>query len=246
MEKAFHSITATRDIPLFIFGDHASRHIPENLNNLGLSGDDLTRHIAWDIGTDVIVRYLCEYFGCAGQLATTSRLVIDLNRDTGMLSSIPIDSDGTVIPGNQNLSEFEIQRRIKTYHTPYHKALTVALDTYDDPLVISIHSFTPKPDLGDERRVDIGLLVKHDEESAETLRQEFECGDDRFVIGINEPYSAHILNYTIDTAVAARGLRHLAIEVNQRHIDTDEKALSMAKTLARHLAPLATETQRKD
>lgn len=238
MEHPFHSIAATRDISLFVFGDHASRHIPESLNNLGLSGDDLTRHIAWDIGTDVIVRHLCEHFGCAGQLAKTSRLVIDLNRDTEMLSSIPVDSDGTIIPGNQNLTQAERKSRIEAYHTPYHSALSAALESYDDPLVISMHSFTPKPDLGDERRVDIGLLVKHDEVSAEALRQQFDRSDEDFIVGINEPYSAHILNYTIDTAVTGRGLRHLAIEVNQRHIDTDAKALSMAKILAKQLEPI--------
>jgi len=238
MKKAFHSIAATRDISLFVFGDHASRHIPEDLNNLGLSGDDLTRHIAWDIGTDVIVKYLCQHFGSAGQLATTSRLVIDLNRDTKMPSSIPVDSDGTIIPGNQNLTDADKQARVEAYHMPYHSALSSTLDTYYDPLVISMHSFTPKPDLGDERRVDIGLLVKHDEASAEALRQQFEQSDEDFIVGINEPYSAHILNYTIDTAVAARSLRHLAIEVNQRHIDTDAKALAIAKILATHLEPI--------
>lgn len=238
MAKPFHTITAKTDIPLFVFGDHASRHIPDALDNLGLSGDDLTRHIAWDIGTDVIVRYLCEHFGCAGQMAGVSRLVIDLNRDPDMPSSIPKDSDGTIIPGNQDIGEAERMARIETYHTPYHTELSTALSRYDDPMVISIHSFTDKPNLGDLRRVDIGLLVKHDEASAEALRQRFEDSDLDFVLGINEPYSAHVLNYTIDTAVAAKNLRHLAIEVKQSHIDTDDKALRMAKILADRLEPL--------
>lgn len=237
METAFETISAARDIKLFVFGDHASRHIPEELDNLGLSGDDLTRHIAWDIGTDVIVRYLCEHFGCAGQIASVSRLVIDLNRDTDMPSSIPVDSDGTIIPGNRNISPAERQTRIETYHRPYHAALSDRLDSYDDPLVISMHSFTDKPTLGDLRHVDIGLLVKHDEASADRLFHRIkEQGE--FNVAINEPYSAHVLNYTIDTAVAARGLRHLAIEIKQSHIDTDEKALRMAKILAERLEPL--------
>ncbi len=242
MNKPFDTIPALQDVPLFIFGDHASRHIPENLHNLGLSGDDLTRHIAWDIGTDVIVRHLCEHFGCAGQLACISRLVIDLNRNTAIPSSIPVESDGTPIPGNQDLTDAQRQDRIDSFHTPYHAALSKALSAYDDPLVISMHSFTPKPNLGDERSVDVGLLVKHDEPSANDLAAMFARLKLPLNLGINEPYSAHVLNYTIDIAVAARGLRHLAIEINQRHIDTDDKALEMAKILATCLEPIIFKT----
>jgi len=54
MTISHHSIKATKDTPFFVFGDHASKHIPAEYNNLGLSGDDLTRHIAWDIGTETI------------------------------------------------------------------------------------------------------------------------------------------------------------------------------------------------
>ncbi|MGJ8562677.1 MAG: N-formylglutamate amidohydrolase [Alphaproteobacteria bacterium] len=242
MTKPFHPIAAKQEVSLFVFGDHASKYIPDDLNNLGLTGDDLTRHIAWDIGTEVIVRHLCEHFGCAGQLAGASRLVIDLNRDTEMLSSIPVESDGTAIPGNAGIDVDERQRRIDTYHTPYHAALDCALAGYDDPLVISMHSFTPKPHLGEVRGVDIGLLVKHDEESAEALAGMFMLMGQNFRVAMNEPYSAHALNYTIDTSVASRGFRHLAIEINQRLIDTDVKALDMAKILADRLEPIVYKT----
>jgi len=45
MSEAFEYIPSRGHQELFIFGDHASRHIPSEYNNLGLSGDDLTRHI---------------------------------------------------------------------------------------------------------------------------------------------------------------------------------------------------------
>jgi len=56
MSDAFYSIPAAKNTPLFVFGDHASRHIPDAYDNLGLKGDDLTRHIAWDIGTETSLR----------------------------------------------------------------------------------------------------------------------------------------------------------------------------------------------
>ena len=232
------TIKAKRDFPLFVFGDHASRHIPDKYDNLGLHGADLTRHIAWDIGTDIIIKHLCEHFGCAGQLAAVSRLVIDLNRNSNSPSLIPSDSDGTRITGNINLSPKERQDRIELYHSPYHQALGQAIDALPDPLIISVHSFTPKPDLGDVRLVDIGLLVKHDIETAHALREMFMRLGMNYTLGINEPYSAYDLNYTIDMTAAPRGLRHLAVEINQGLIDTDAKALSMAKTLADRLEPI--------
>ena len=238
MSDAFYSIPAAKNTPLFVFGDHASRHIPDAYDNLGLKGDDLTRHIAWDIGTETVVRYLCEHFGCGGQLAGVSRLVIDLNRELDMVGLIPEESDGTFVPSNKGLSDADRQDRIERFYTPYHDALGAELDKLTDPLVLSIHSFTPKPKLGEARLVDIGLLVKHDVESAEQFREMFMRLGRNFTIGMNEPYSAYDLNHTVDAHVAPRGLRHLAIEVRQDHIDTDKKARDIAQVLAKQLEPL--------
>ena len=238
MSQAFNTIKATKDAPVFIFGDHASRHIPSEYDNLGLSGEDLARHIAWDIGTETVIRHLCEHFGCGGQLAVVSRLVIDLNRDLNAKGLIPEDSDGTFILGNHNLSSRERLDRIERYYAPYHTALGAALDKLRDPLVLSIHSFTPKPDLGDFRMTEIGLLVKHDELRAKQFQEMFMRLGRNFTIGMNEPYSAYDLNYTVDEHIAPRGLRHLAIEIRQDHIDTDEKARDIASVLADRLEPI--------
>ena len=245
MSDAFHTIPAARKTPLFIFGDHASKHIPAEYNNLGLSGDDLTRHIAWDIGTETIARELCAHFGCGGQVAGVSRLVIDLNRDLGADGLIPVTSDGTRIAANENLSRAERQERIDRFYKPYHTALGVALEALNDPLVLSVHSFTPHPKTGDFRPTDIGLLVKDDIESAEQFRGALSDAAPHFTVGMNKPYSAYDLNHTIDANIAPRGLRHLAIELRQDHIDTDEKAQNMARVLAVTLEPLLTRCRIK-
>ena len=228
---AFHVIPAATSAPVFIFGDHASRHIPDEYDNLGLSGDDLTRHIAWDIGTETVIRSLCKDFGCAGQLAGVSRLVIDLNRDPPAPGLIPRESDGTDIPANI-ISDAERQTRMERFYTPYHAALAQSLERLTAPFVLSIHSFTPRPKTGDARQTDIGLLVRHDEPSAERFKSIYQGLNPDFNVDINLPYSAYDLNYTIDEHVAPRGLRHLAIEIRQDHIDTDAKARAIASTLA--------------
>lgn len=231
MSSPFHIISATSDTPLFLFGDHASRHIPERYENLGLTGDDLTRHIAWDIGTEAVIRGLCERFKCGAVVAGFSRLLIDPNRSKRMESLIPDSSDGTLIPGNQNIDAVGRTERIETLYDPYHAALSQALNSLSSPLTVSVHSFTPKPDLGDQRSLDLGLLVKHDEGTAQAFKDAIYRLAPKLSVGMNEPYSAYELNHTIDFHVAPRALPHLAIEIRQDHISHDEGITRYVKLL---------------
>ena len=231
MSEPFHIIPATSEAPIFFFGDHASRHIPERYNNLGLSGDDLTRHIAWDIGSEAVLRGLCKRFKCGGLVAGFSRLLIDPNRSKRMESLIPDRSDGTLIPGNQTLDAAERAERIETLYTPYHAALSAQLNELSSPFVVSVHSFTPKPTTGAERSVDIGLLVKHDEGTAQDFKDALYRLAPKLSVGMNEPYSAYDLNHTVDTHIAPRALPHLAIEIRQDHIGHDEGVTRYAKLI---------------
>ena len=243
MSKPYEFIPAARDVPLFVFGDHASRHIPSEYDNLGLSGDDLTRHIAWDIGTETVVRTLCTEMGCAGQLAGVSRLLIDLNRVLTMTTLIPEVSDATVIPGNQNIDHRERQKRVDQYYAPYHENIGRALDAMGFGMGISIHSFTPQLKGKAPRELDIGLLFKVDEASAERFKTELSKVKPDWRVAYNEPYSAFDLNHTVDEHLDSRGLPHLSIEVNQAMIDTDAKAVSVARDLAKALRPLISKIE---
>lgn len=242
MSEAFEYIPAQGHDGLFIFGDHASRFIPSEYHDLGLSGDDLTRHIAWDIGTETIIRNLCAQFGCGGQLAAVSRLVIDLNRDLGADGLIPAMSDGTFIQGNQNLTSAQHRDRIDRFYLPYHSALGRRFNRLNDPLVLSVHSFTPQPLKGTRRLTDIGLLVKHDIETAERFQHSFAELKRKFIVEINKPYSAFDLNHTIDTHIGPRGLRHLAIEIRQDLIDHPAGCDDITDILIDRLAPLVNRT----
>ena len=145
MTDPFHLIASTSDAPLFLFGDHASRHIPERYDNLGLSGEDLTRHIAWDIGSEDVLRGLCARFGCGGMVAGFSRLLIDPNRSKRMDTLVPEDSDGTRIPGNQNLSAEGRKERIDTLYNPYHAALSAQLNKAEASSLICLLYTSPSP-----------------------------------------------------------------------------------------------------
>jgi len=246
MTDAFEHIPSQGGDDIFIFGDHASRRIPQAYDNLGLSGPDLSRHIAWDIGTEVMVRHLCAHFGCGGHLARVSRLVIDMNRELDAPGLIPEESDGTDIIANQKLTPDQRRERIERYYTPYHQALSQGLDALPaDPLIISMHSFTPHPLTGEARQTDIGLLAKHDMSSAEAFQALMQASEPGLNLAINKPYSAYDLNHTVDAHIAPRRFRHLAIEVRQDHVDTDDKARDMAVRLIKGLTPLVKRDYRQ-
>ncbi len=90
-----------------LFCDHASNHVPEELDNLGLPESELARHIAWDIGAAGVTEALSEILDAPAILCGTSRLVIDCNRQLNRPGLIPEVSDGTTILGNLNLTESE-------------------------------------------------------------------------------------------------------------------------------------------
>src|SRR3954447_13335636 len=97
-------INRSATAPLLLLCDHAATAFPKALGTLGVGPEDLRRHIAYDIGAAAVTRRLSVRFDAAAVLSGYSRLVIDLNRAPGDPTSIPVISDGTVVPGNRGLS----------------------------------------------------------------------------------------------------------------------------------------------
>ena len=133
--------------PFLLVCDHAGRRIPRRLQNLGLGAADLARHIAWDIGIAGVGRHLADRLDAALIMQPYSRLVIDCNRPPGSEELIPHESDGTAIPGNENLSADEAASRASEIFTPDHGAIEKHLDARAKAkratILISLHSFTP-------------------------------------------------------------------------------------------------------
>ena len=67
--------------------DHAGALVPRKLNSLGVSTEDLRRHIAWDIGAAAVAVKLAARLAAFLILQTYSRLVIDCNRPPGSAES---------------------------------------------------------------------------------------------------------------------------------------------------------------
>ncbi len=247
INTVFETLNLAGKAPLLLICDHASNHVPAELNNLGLTPEQLNRHISWDIGADSITRELSKRMDAAAVLCGTSRLVIDANRQPGDATGIPKTSDGIVIPGNQILSEADRIERTDKYFWPYHHAIADTLAhlrrrdaaPQNAPAIFSIHTFTPamshlslehtENELA--RPWHAGVLWNRDPRIAEPLIHLLR-NYDSLIIGDNEPYSGKEVYYSVDFHAGAAGLPHCAIEVRQDLVESSEGAANWAKIIS--------------
>ncbi len=117
--------------PFLLVCDHAGKRIPRALNDPGLRGADLSRHIAWDIGIEGVARRLADWLDAHVIMQIYSRLLIDCNRPPGSSTSITPVSDGTVIPGNENIAMEDAASRVREIFSPYHGTIERCLDAQE-------------------------------------------------------------------------------------------------------------------
>ena len=116
----FHITGAERKSRWLITVDHASNHIPTEINggDLGLDPADMQRHIAYDIGALRTSLRLGELLDAPVIASNFSRLVIDPNRGEDDPTLVMHLYDGTIIPANRHIDEAEIERRKNAYYRP--------------------------------------------------------------------------------------------------------------------------------
>ena len=181
---------------LVLVCDHASNNVPPEIGSLGLSEEDMRRHIAWDVGARGVTLGLARRLGAEAVLSTWSRLVIDPNRGEDDPTLVMKLYDGSLIPGNRQVGQAEIARRLDVYHRPYHRAVDGALDRViaegRAPALVAIHSFTPQFRGRALRPWHVGLLWDRDDRLLGPLLAQLRAEPD-LCVGDNEPYSGQLL-----------------------------------------------------
>src|SRR5258707_15521204 len=114
--------------PFLLTCDHYGRLIPRVLGDLGLPADELTRHIAWDVGIAGVADALSKQLDAHLIAQRYSRLVIDCNRPPGAPGSIPRISEATTIPGKKGLAREAAETRRQTSFDPYHRPIQGVID----------------------------------------------------------------------------------------------------------------------
>ncbi|SNS30381.1 MULTISPECIES: N-formylglutamate amidohydrolase [unclassified Azospirillum] len=228
--------------PILLVCDHAGNSVPQALGDLGgVPAAELDRHIGWDIGAAAVTAELSRRLDAAALLTVYSRLVVDCNRRPDDPTSMPTISDGTPIPANVDISPAARQARLDALFHPYHQAISARLTAIRhggrQPVLVSIHSFTPTM-RGVARPWHVGVLWNQDGRIALPLLAALRAEGD-IVVGDNEPYSARTgTDYTIIQHPEPTGIPSVMLEIRQDLIADAAGAAAWGERLARLLGPL--------
>lgn len=228
-----HRLQPGGDRRILIVCDHASSDVPDGVE-LGVPADALASHIALDIGAGALALALGRLLDAPAILGRWSRLVADANRPPDHPDMIPEASDGVVIPGNRGLSPKERAARL-ALHRAFHAAIDGQIASDRPLLIVSLHSFTPALASNPAPRPwPVALLWNRDDRAVrpahESLLQEGDLGGP---IGLNEPYSGQLLNYTMDRHAEVRGIAYLGFEVRQDMLADEAGIVRWAAILLR-------------
>jgi len=233
------AIPGRDDAGVLFVCDHAANALPPSYGTLGLEPGELLRHIAYDIGAAWVTRRLAAIFEAPAVLSTFSRLLIDPNRGADDPTLVAKLSDRRIIPANASICDAEIAARTEAFWSPYRRTITARVEAMieagPNPIVISIHSFTPQW-RGEPRPWQIGILWDSDARLSRPLIDALIA--DGIVTGDNEPYDGALAGDTLDEEVTRRGLAGLLIEIRQDLLDSQDKAEAWADRLASVLKPL--------
>ncbi len=218
--------------------DHYGRLIPRALGRLGLPIDELTRHIAWDIGiagvATTLARTMNAHLIAAALLAAGDRL------QPAAASPLidPMISEATMVPGNEGLTHEAADARRALFFDPYHRRIDEVIDQRlhegRPTILVSLHSFTPVY-AGIARPWHVGTLYHRDTRLPPLLLQLLRAEGD-LVVGDNEPYAvSDATDYTIPVHGEKRGLMNTGIEIRQDLITDPSGQQQWAERLARLL-----------
>ncbi len=225
-------VNKSSQYPVLLVCEHAGRAIPKALGDLGLSRENLNRHIAYDIGAKHVSIMMAEYLGAPLILQPYSRLVIDCNRPPDSKESVPKQSCGTRIPGNCNLGPEERRQRLAEIFIPFHESISALLDKHRRSAVFSIHSFTPIMD-NKTRPWDLAFLFRKDTETSHSLADAVRNLDPTKIIGMNVPYSIDDdTDWFVPYHGEQRGIAHSLIEIRNDNLKSDESCRAWAKLLS--------------
>ena len=214
--------------------DHASNHVPPWVagGDLGLTPEDMVRHIAWDVGAAGLARALARHLDSPAILSDFSRLVIDPNRGEDDPTLVMRLYDGSVIPANRRISPDEVEERLTRLYRPYHAALAALAARRPDTVILAIHSFTPALKGRPPRPWHVGILHSpRDSRLARPLIARL-AADPTLCVGDNEPYSGHLPGDAIDRHALDTGRLNALIELRNDLIATETAQEAWAARLA--------------
>ncbi len=213
--------------------EHFTNTIPEEYKSLFLNADKiLETHRGWDIGANIILKYLENTYGITPWKGEVSRLLVDLNRSIGHKN---LYSEFSKV-----LSRADRIAILDSYYYPYRDSFESEIiglnPTKKQPIIhISIHSFTPIWK-GLPRNAEIGILydTSHLPEKDFSLiwKKEIASKYPEFKVRSNFPYLGKSNSFPTELRRKYKQ-KYIGIEleVNQKLFADDGKSVKNAKIL---------------
>jgi predicted N-formylglutamate amidohydrolase len=222
-----------------ILCDHASNQVPPEIGGgtLGVSAEDMDRHIAYDVGAAGVAVRLAEQLNAPVVLSNFSRLVIDPNRGEDDPTLVMRLYDGTIIPANRHADDAEVERRLRLCYRPYHATVAELAMTQTDTVIVSVHSFTPQLRGRPKRPWHLGFLHAEDTRLSDAIANMLRA-DGHWTVGMNVPYSGKLAGDTIDKHAIQHARQNTLIEIRNDLIAEEAGQLEWADRLA-HILPKA-------
>ena len=212
--------------------EHASSYIPAAYNALGLTAEDQSSHAAWDPGALGVAQKLSHLLNAVLVASQASRLLYDCNRPPSATSAMPTRSELIDIPGNKDLSAIEKSQRVKLFYEPFREQLHQAMMRRPDPILVTVHSFTPVY-FGKPRALKIGILHDSDTRLADAMLDISHEERDKN-IKRNAPYGPEDgVTHTLQEHAISRGHLNVMLEIRNDLIATDDQQNTVAKMIAK-------------
>lgn len=238
------SVNADGTSSVVVVCEHASHHIPASFENLGLPQDALQSHAAWDPGAMPVATRLAEQLDAPLIASGVSRLVYDCNRPPDASDAMPARSEVIDVPGNSDLSQADRAARTIAYYQPFQSALKQAIDAVADPIIVTVHSFTPVYH-GVARAVEIGILHDSDTRLADAML-DIAPAHTKANVQRNAPYGPdHGVTHTLKEHAINAGHLNVMLEIRNDLITTADAQTAMADMLAGWIADACTRAQAK-
>lgn len=207
-----------RPISLLLTCEHGGNRVPARYASLFADAQRaLDSHRGYDIGALDMARRLAKLSDLPAEIATTTRLLVDLNRSAHHRA---IFSRYT-----RHLTEEHKSDILKRHYFPYRKRVIgragAAIDAGYQVLHVSAHSFTPVLN-GQRRNADLGILYdparQREKRLAVDWRAALVAGDAALAVRRNYPYRGDADGFVTYLRRLYRSEDYIGIEleVNQR------------------------------
>jgi predicted N-formylglutamate amidohydrolase len=223
--------------------EHASHHIPASFSDLGLETAHRLSHAVWDPGALAVAERLSRKLDAKLVASCISRLVYDCNRPPDAPGAMSEQSETVPVPGNQGLTEAQKAARVATYYEPFRAAVSDTLGSTQDPVLVTVHSFTPVYH-GTPRAVEIGVLHDRDARLADALLAQ---DPGTFKVRRNAPYGPDDgVTHTLKEHALGQRYPNVMLEIRNDLIATQVQQEQMAEMVGNWLITAIKNVARED